>query len=139
MEKNVFLNIKAGISSEDGSEEIITTAKGSYYKQKDCEYVLYTEESEDGLSQKCRLKISDEELEMRKTGGYTAVMIFTRNKKTYTDYKTPYGMLSLEIDTKKLDYFVNSDEMKIRLEYLLNVNGGESSLHKMDIQIMNEK
>lgn len=138
MNKEVLIRIKAGISSENDSEEIVTKAKGSYFKKQDCEYVLYDEETDDGQIVKCRLKITDSELEMRKTGAYTAVMVFTRDKKTNTGYRTPFGILDMEINTTKLDYYISQDEMKIKLEYSLSVNNAEASMHVMDIQIGNE-
>lgn len=138
MNKDIIIRNKAIIESEDGREQILTESHGSYFEKGGSAYVLYDEETENGDVNKCRLKLSDTELEMRKNGQVSTVMVFDRLKNTSSFFRTPYGSFNLEIKTKRLDIYKSPVELKVKLEYEMSV-GDVKSFHKMDIVIEEKK
>jgi uncharacterized beta-barrel protein YwiB (DUF1934 family) len=60
-------------------------------------------------------------------------MEFENNKKTVSLYKTPYGILDIKIDTKKLAIDVNEDGGIINAMYILET--GDQSMIKTSLNI----
>ena len=72
--------------------------------------------------------IYDEDLDYRdameivKSGLSDSHMIFEKNKKNSTYYRTPYGQMLLDVNTRELEIQVTEDEIDVRIEYELDVN-----------------
>ena len=91
-----------------------------FEKNKDI-YVVY-EESEDGKKVTTTLKISDEEVSIKKFGNVNSLMVFKENNKYLTKYKTNQGLFAIETQTSKL--IVDKSEknyIKLNIEYNINI------------------
>ena len=91
-----------------------------FEKNKDI-YVVY-EESEDGKKVTTTLKISDEEVSIKKFGNVNSLMVFKENHKYLTKYKTNQGLFVIETQTNKL--VVDKSEknyIKLNIEYNINI------------------
>jgi len=91
-----------------------------FEKNKDI-YVVY-EESEEGQKVTTTLKISDEEVSIKKFGNVNSLMIFKENNKYLTKYKTNQGLFAIETQTSKL--IVDKSEknyIKLNIEYNINI------------------
>ena len=132
MEKDVLLSI-TGIQTEivPGGKrkpqttepmEIITPAL--YYCKNNKHYVIYDEPVE-GSSEviKNKIKITDNNIiEIMKSGLSNSHMTFEKGKKNLSIYQTPYGEMTLEVDTSEMDIRQSEDKMLITLAYQLDVN-----------------
>ena len=49
-------------------------------------------------------------------------MIFEKNKKNQTYYRTPYGQMLIGVNTKNMEVSVNEDKINVRVDYELDVN-----------------
>ena len=91
-----------------------------FEKNKDI-YVVY-EESEEGQKVTTTLKISDEEVSIKKFGNVNSLMVFKENHKYLTKYKTNQGLFAIETQTSKL--IVDKSEknyIKLNIEYNINI------------------
>ena len=61
-------------------------------------------------------------VEIVKSGLSDSHMIFEKNKKNSTYYRTPYGQMLLDVNTRELEIQVTEDEIDVRIEYELDVN-----------------
>ena len=72
---------------------------------------------------KNRIKINgDECVEIVKSGLSNSHMIFEKNKKNQTFYKTPYGQMLIGVNTRHLQVDFEEDKIAVRIDYELDVN-----------------
>lgn len=109
-------------SSEDEPIEIIAPA--SYYFKNGKHYIIYDEiVDEDAASVHNKVKITGEDsLEILKTGAINAHLVFDKNQPHTTCYATPFGQMMVSVNTRRLDIQLASDEIKLRVDYELDVN-----------------
>ena len=109
-------------SVEDEPIEIIAPA--TYYFKNGKHYIVY-DEIVDGESASVHNKvkiIGEESLEIMKTGAINAHLMFDRKQAHTTCYATPFGQMMVSVNTKRLDIQVADDEIKLRVDYELDVN-----------------
>lgn len=124
MTKDVFISIRGlqnGPQTDEEPLELITV--GEYFYKNGKHYLLY-EEAVEGETKtiKSRIKITPERVELTKNGVVTVQMCFEEHKKHTTQYHTPYGSLSMGIDTEKLKIEESENEMNISIRYALEMN-----------------
>ena len=49
-------------------------------------------------------------------------MIFEKNRKNQTYYRTPYGQMLIGVNTKNMEVSVDDDKIRVSLDYELDVN-----------------
>ena len=109
---------------EDEVEALEVVTPATYYLKNGKHYIVYEEVAE-GVSgvTKNRIKITeDESVEIMKTGISNSHMIFEKNRKNLSYYKTPYGQMLVGVNTRNLDITVSEDNIKVEIEYELDVN-----------------
>lgn len=124
MTKEVIISISGLQDGPDtDGEPIESITAGEYYFRNNKHYLLY-EEVMEGESQttKNRIKLEPGRMELTKTGVVNVYMIFEENVKNITHYYTPYGALTMGIDTKKIAVIEKEDEMNISVKYGLEMN-----------------
>lgn len=125
MTKDVIISIQglqhAVTDDEEVPVEVISF--GEYHKRGGKHYLVY-EEPEEGSTQatKCRIKFSEEGLEMSKKGVNNAKMVFVPGEEYVSCYQTPYGGLTLGMNTKSLELQEEEDFLRAELVYGLMVN-----------------
>ena len=106
---------------EDGIE-VVTPA--NYYCRNGKHYILYDEVLE-GMAGtiKNKIKITGTDcLEIMKSGVTSSHMVFEKNKKNLTYYKTPYGQMLVGVNTKNMEISVDEDQIGVKVAYELDVN-----------------
>lgn len=118
----IFLNsVQHDGMSEDEQIEIITA--GQYYNKNGKRYLIYEEMPESGGAvSKNVIKISDEKVEITKTGDSSVKMLFEEHKKSYSSYDMPYGKMMVGLETKRIDFKEEEDKLNLRLEYRLELD-----------------
>ena len=110
--------------SQEAEEELETIMAAEYYLRNDHHYIVY-DEAVEGSSEmiRNRIKITGTGcVEIVKSGLSDSHMIFEKNKKNSTYYRTPYGQMLLDVNTRELEIQVTEDEIDVRIEYELDVN-----------------
>ncbi|MBQ2901084.1 MAG: DUF1934 domain-containing protein [Agathobacter sp.] len=124
MTKEVIVTI-CGLQNgpETDGEPIEMIVSGEYFYKNKKHYILYDEVME-GESQvtKNRIKISDGQMELTKSGVVNVHMVFEEKVKNITHYYTPYGSLMMGIDGKKVEIKESEHEMDIVVEYAMEMN-----------------
>ena len=90
-----------GYETGDDAIEVVTPA--DYYCRNGKHYIIYDEVFE-GMAGtvKNKIKITGTDMvEIMKSGLTSSHMIFEKNKKNLTYYKTPYGQMLVGVNTKK--------------------------------------
>lgn len=101
--------------------EIITT--GNYYKKNNKHYVLYDEilENPDGIVKNV-IKFDNDSFNLVKSGMTNVNMLFEENKKSLSNYITPFGNLMIGIDAGKVDIDESENRIDINIDYALEIN-----------------
>lgn len=110
--------------TEKESEAIEVVTPASYYCKNGKHYVIYDEIME-GIpgTTKNKIKITGtDSVEIMKTGMSNAHMIFEKNKKNLTYYKTPYGQMVVGVNTKGMKINVTDDNIGVSVDYELDIN-----------------
>lgn len=124
MKKDVLLSIK-GLQfdgmADAGDIETITPAE--YYTRNGQHYLIYNEATE-GFPDftKNVIKWNEEAMNLTKKGLINTHMTFEKNRKSVTDYRTPFGSILIGIDTKKISMEEKEDNIKVSVDYSLDVN-----------------
>ncbi len=125
MEKDVFVKVRGlHIAADTDSDiPIEVISKGSYYLKNGKHYLLY-EEAMEGFNDvtKNRLTFTEDRLEITKSGVINAHLLFERDKRNSTFYYTPFGSITVGIDTKNMDISITDDLIKINISYALEMN-----------------
>lgn len=131
------LDETAGIGQQSAVEaERRTATRAEYFEKNGSHYLLYEEQPAgfDAVS-KCRMKIRENYLELVRQGEVRTQMIFESGKTHPVDYRTPYGSLAMEIDTKKVNIKVEENALYVTVEYTLAAWGDGISDYKIDIEV----
>nr|WP_294492609.1 DUF1934 domain-containing protein [uncultured Mediterraneibacter sp.] len=150
MTKDVLLSISGrhidimaepvpGCEREDDVVEVVTPA--SYYCKNGKHYIIY-EEVLEGLAGTIRNKIKitgNDSIEIIKSGASGSHMIFERNRKNQTYYRTPYGQMLVGINTKSMEISVDDDRIDVRVDYELDVNHEPLADCKIKMNIMSKE
>lgn len=147
LDKQKVQIIFRAVNREPGSEEAISwesprcprtesEARGEYYKKGDTHYCLY-EEQPDGWDEpyKVMLKWKADILERHIRGGKASHMVFAPGKCHCNFYRTPYGDLLLETETRRLEITQGQDNFFLLLEYGIRQDGQLVSENRMEIHI----
>lgn len=124
MTKEVIVTI-CGLQNgpQTDGEPIEMMVAGEYFFKNNKHYILYEEVMEgDTQPIKNRIKISNGQMELTKSGVVNVNMVFEENVKNITHYHTPYGSLTMGIDGKKVEIQESENEMNISVLYGLEMN-----------------
>lgn len=135
MTKEVTIKIKGKQHYPEGENlETVTESIGEYYLRNDSHYVMY-EEKEAGFteSSKCMLKIRNNTVELTKKGLIQSRMVFEEGRLHMTEYRTPFGMVMLGVQTKHVRVLEEDNALAVQIEYGLEAD--EAHMADCNIQI----
>ena len=125
MTKEVSIKIKGVQQYPEGEKlETVTEVPAEYYLRNDTQFVIY-EESEAGFTEnsKCMLKIREDSVELTKKGLIQSHMVFQKGKLHMTEYRTPFGMVLLGVNTKHIRIQKEENSLTIQIAYALEADG----------------
>lgn len=109
---------------ESGQDAIEVVTPASYYCKGGKHYIIYDEVLE-GMAGtiKNRIKITGtDSVEIVKSGLSSSHMIFEKNRKNLTYYRTPYGQMLVGVNTRNMEVSVEDDRINVQVDYELDVN-----------------
>ncbi len=133
---NVKINIVTKQYDQKGNTDTIklNTVGDLYYKNNDI-YVVYKEE-EDGNKTTSTIKISENEVSIKKFGNTNSNMNFKKNGVNETKYRTPQGLFIIETKTKELKIDKNEEKcIKLDIDYNIKIMDLFKGRNKMNILI----
>lgn len=132
MTKNVIISLTGlqyAMEEEEAPIEVINF--GQHYKKGEKHYLLYEETEESGRTTKCRIKVSEKELELQKRDSLNTRLLFLPGEQYLTNYETTYGSLLVGVTTRSLEFYEEEEFLRATLKYGLEINGektGECTL-----------
>lgn len=135
MTKEVIIKIKGKQRYPEGEvAETVTEVNGEYFLRNGARYVIF-EETEAGFTQstKSMLKLRDKQVELTKKGLIQSNMIFEEGKQYATEYRTPFGMVPMELKTGHIRMLEEENTLVVQIGYELYAN--EALMAECEIQI----
>ena len=123
---------------ETGDDAIEVVMPANYYCRNGKHYILYDEVLE-GMAGTIKNKIKitgTDSVEIIKTGVSSSHMVFEKNKKNLTYYRTPYGQMLVGVNTKKMEIDVKDDKIDVQVDYERDVNHEPLADCKITMNIM---
>lgn len=141
MTTEVLIHIKTQQILRDRTEQeeddvIELMVGGQYYFRNGTHYLLY-EETMEGFTEITQnlVKFRGDFMEVRKKGTVNVTMTFEKGQKNISMYKTPFGMLEMEFETKKVSIKNVGTNMEICAEYVLGMSGNPIADCKMQMLV----
>lgn len=134
------MDVKINISTTQYDEHskvdtININTIGTLHKKNNDTYLMYKENNE-GVEVTTSIKISKNNITIKRFGESNSTMFFEKDKNHTAKYRTPYGLFNIETYTKYLN--INLDDnnpIKIDLDYDIKVNDIFSGRNKIEINV----
>ena len=136
----VHMDMMADAFNED-ADAIEVVSPATYYWRNGKHYILYDEVLE-GMPGTIRNKIKItgcDSVEIMKTGLSNTHMVFERNKKNLTYYRTPYGQMLVGINTRDMEVHVTDEKIDVTVDYELDVNHEPMADCKIKMNIISKE
>lgn len=135
MEKRAIISVKS-FSNLDPNEAIEVVTPGKFIVDGAGFKAIYEESEISGMDGTVTtLNIKDNYMILERTGSTTTNMEFKEGAEAVSLYNTPYGVLDLNIDTKKLNINIDENGGEIYSKYILGLEGQEGITTELNIKI----
>lgn len=124
MNKDVMISIKGmHFDVSEQGDDIETIQTGQYYTKGQMHYIIFDEPIEGSSNvTKNMIKFNESSMSLTKKGAINTSMLFDTQQKNLTNYSTPYGNLVIGIDTHSISIKEFSNEIRLKVNYSLDVN-----------------
>ena len=135
MEKRAIISVKS-TSNLDANEVIEVVTPGTFIIDEQGFKAIYEESEISGMDgTTTTLNIKDDMMILDIVRSTTTNMEFKEGEVAVSLYKTPYGILNLNVDTEELNISINENGGKIYSKYILGLEGQEGIITELDIKI----
>ncbi len=133
--KNITLSIKSSLHkrNEEATEYEFVT-EGLYVSKKDTIYLSYDESELMGHDSKVILIIRNNEVKLKRFGKTETTLLFKKNHRHTTKYKTPYLSFNVELLTDEVIMNLSRESGIIEINYTLSAAGDEEVFHNLTIR-----
>ena len=133
MNKKAIITVDSAVLNEE-EDMISVVTPGDFYEIEDGFKVEYNETKISGMEgTKTTIIIRKNSFDLIREGTTETKMEFENNKRTVSLYKTPYGVLDVKINTKKLDIDIKENGGTINTMYILEI--GDQTALKTNLTI----
>lgn len=135
MSKKAVITVKSNMSSNiEDLIEVVTP--GEFYITEDGFRAEYEESKLSGMEgTHTTILIRENSFELIREGSTETKMEFKKRELTTSLYKTPYGVLEVDIDTLELNIDVNEKGGYIQALYTLAIEGQEAIKTNLSVDI----
>lgn len=137
-ENNYMISIK-GIQTYDDSadkSDISFLTEASMEMQDGVYFIDYKESEITGLegTDTC-IEVGSNYISLMRSGTVNTHMLFMKDRKTSSYYKTPYGDMQIDIFTQSLKIDLTTDGGKLDVDYFIDVNNVSTGKNRFEIEI----
>lgn len=141
MKSEIKLRIIGTQRDEEGEENTIElVTEGKLYRKDGADYITYDESEISGMeNSKTRLRLEKDRVQMKRIGQSSSDMVFCKDQNHVLDYRTPYGIFKMEIDTDSLEVEIREEIVgsTVDISYTLTMVDSDSSTeNKLKIEII---
>ena len=112
-------------------EHIMDQYSGTFMERDDRRYVSYSRNSEDGQID-CLITFDRRSLFMTQKGALRSKLELMPGKQTTNEYNTPFGMINLQVFTRRYEVVEQKNGLKLIIDYDI-ITGPNPIETKMEI------
>jgi len=139
MRDNVILSIKGTQHYEGDDDEIVELVTLGTLQRDDAGLTISYEETEltgmEGTTTKVRIENEGPRVTLLREGRINTQMIFQMGQRYLALYETPYGALSVGVQTKRLKNTVNEDGGDLEIDYNVEVNNLQTGVNLFRLNV----
>ena len=138
--RDVLITIKSfqSLSGQKEGTELITA--GKYGVDEEGIHLSYEESALTGLQgTETAFLVKPDEVVMSRRGTVTSQMIFHKGQKHHFAYETPYGTLTMGLDTHKVCHALDESGGDMEIEYDLDFDRAVVSRNRFKINVRDAK
>ncbi|MBP2644578.1 MAG: hypothetical protein H6Q75_18 [Firmicutes bacterium] len=125
-------------SGEQNKIELVT--KGTRYDKTGVSYVTYREEEASGMGGSTTLlKVFSDHFVVVRRGAIEQQMEFFPNRKCESRVTTPYGVITVCVDTKKIETAFGGKTMSLYAVYDLEINNKRQSSNTIAVSVREDE
>ena len=134
MEKNVIISIKGVQRLEDADPDTMELVTEGRLEQDGNSYTLSYQESElTGLEGTLTtFQVEPDCITLLRMGEFNSQMVFQPGRRHFSMYDTPYGALSISVNTRKMRAALDDHGGQIEIDYAIEIDhavAGENAFH----------
>lgn len=125
MDKNVILSIRGQQTVDNADPDVIElVTEGTLTPHEGGNYTLRYQESElTGLEgTQTTIQVEGDSVSILREGQVNSQMVFEEGRRHLTMYNTPYGALSIGVNTRKMKVDLDETGGSIEIDYALEVD-----------------
>lgn len=103
-------------------EPVEVISPGKYFYKNGMHYLVFEEIEDSSNKSENLMKFRESYLEVTKRGSVNARLIFEKDKKTKSQYGTPFGILQIGIATTGVNLKEQDDSIEVTANYALEIN-----------------
>lgn len=121
---------------QDGQQDEYSFEEEGQFVQLGEKYYLRYKEHQDGQETPVQIRLSDDLVNLRRSGLRETNFDFTLERPTKSRYQTEYGMIGMEVTTDKLEIEFDPEEAngKLEVQYRLTANKQLIGTYQLQLQ-----
>lgn len=134
--KDVIISVKGLMGTDDNGDDIELVTKGLYdYKNGKAKFSYLESELTGMEGTKTAFDVHEGYASITRTGSVTMQMVFEEGKKNYFVYNTPYGAMTMGVDTHSVYSRLGENGGSLNVKYILDISGAMASRNNLDVTI----
>lgn len=114
-------------------EHIMDQYQGSFIERENRRYLSYTRHTEEGEID-CLISFDRRSLSMTQKGALRSKLELMPGKQTNNEYNTPFGMINLQVFTRRYEVVEQRNSMKLIIDYDI-ITGPDPIQTQMEIVV----
>lgn len=139
MEQAVIISIKGRQEVEGAPAENMELVTQGWLRREEERYLISYPESEvtglEGTMTTIQVEPEQDRVVLIREGDFSSRMIFEEGQRNLTMYRTPYGALTLGVNTRHLLAELDDQGGSVEIEYLLEMEGAAVGRNLFQIQV----
>lgn len=138
MEKNVILSIRGQQTADNAEPEVIElVTEGTLTNHRDGKYSVCYQESElTGLEgTQTTIQVEGTSVSILREGQVNSQMVFEEGRRHLTMYSTPYGALTMGVNTRRMKVDLDETGGEIEIDYALEIDHAVAGENLFQIRV----
>ena len=137
MAKNVIISINTTyIYGPDEEETIEFTTDGVYLFENNIGYISYYETQVTGMEgTRTSSCIMPDSVVVDREGSISSQMVFKEGEKSSFVYDTPYGSVTMGMDTRRIRHCMEEDGGELIIDYLIEIDSSNTTRNRFHVTV----
>lgn len=135
----VHIELDTVIRDDQTMDRIKHAFKGTLAKNERMTVITYREHLEDDQHVDTFMTITDEKINVKRTGAVSMNQAFVEQARTECVYTHPHGNMHMETFTTESSHNVTENGGKVVLIYEVKLNGQDSRQHELELTYQEEE